>query len=1201
MSRIESQAVGGFYKTQDPIRPLINRRFAAVSSTVDQTYTIADPCAGEGEALRDFALAVFGTKAQIGAKTRAARLEICAVELESGRSRQLSNNFCTVTSSSYTHTHQGDGLHVSIDGSASALWLNPPYDLFRGQRFESRFLRKWGPAVAPTGQLILIVPEHALPYLASDLNRLYEDVEILRYPEPEYSDFKQVVVLASRRLFDDAAALSSLPPIGNLADEPTHLRTLPPAKMTITVNTVDVDGVLGATTAWCRQAGYDRPAAPPQIGLAMRPKPAHVALALGSGVFNGVRLTAPGKPDLLAKAVFRRRYVDSETKKNEKGEEVKVVQVERPELKIVVLDLSTGEYKHLDAGTEVSGSGSGAIGGGEATAVPSLNNFADLLFTYGDGMVAAMRQRCPSLHNGTDETLSPLQREPYPAQAHAARTALKVLAQGETPLILGEVGSGKTLTALQVAWSLHRRDVANWTSTAPKLAPPFASSPSTPSPFRQPRTPRRVDRVLVVCPPHLVQNWKDEIGFALTHAEVHELCSVRDVDKMASSSAPFAIGLLSRETMKLGSGVEGVTTGRCPACGNKVESAPKLAESRANCTAEVSVPVDAIARLASSLRGLSNLGMAEATRRERQGKPKRLHLDYSPICRAAVIPLLRLLRRQVRVLCGDDKLKQQIVGALSYCDGDETVAMRLRRVLKKVLPRKRVWQGYGVVATAPLPPEAKREDSSSYSLPNDLASSFRLATDANKLYAALHTLGKWSIRRCGEPLYQHVPSPRRYPLANYITSKHKGLFDLLISDEFHEYASEGSAQERAIHRLVETIPLVLPLTGSLMNGYAKSLFRNLWAVSRRMRDEFAYKDGSKFAKLYGYQKRILTGDALKQARAVSFGSSSDRVLKVEGGERTQDAPGVLPTFVLRHVLPIAVTLHKRDIMPDDRVVANVADVIKITDTEHARLADKIAQDLKAEIKRTRFDETLAGRLFGQLNEYPSYLDRASTDTGNEGPANARSYVVRYPEEVGGSVVTSASGLPVDQLLDKERWLIDKLRSEIAEGRRVLLFLWHKDLATRLCRLVVEAIGEKPAFLDADKVPARKRQDWIDKNVVGKVKVLVTNPSCVMTGLNNLIWFSTAVFFENPGVNPFIARQAIGRLDRITQKLPVRVFWPVYEGVQALLFELLQQKIAIAQQIDGIDPSSALEMIGGGDQAATSMDVGLAIWKYLGGD
>ena len=73
----------------------------------------------------------------------------------------------------------------------------------------------------------------------------------------------------------------------------------------------------------------------------------------------------------------------------------------------------------------------------------------------------------------------------------------------------------------------------------------------------------------------------------------------------------------------------------------------------------------------------------------------------------------------------------------------------------------------------------------------------------------------------------------------------------------------------------------------------KSLFRNLWAVSQRMRAEFGYADGGKFAKLYGYQKRILTGDAAKAAKVAEYGASSDRVVKTEGGERMQDAPGVL--------------------------------------------------------------------------------------------------------------------------------------------------------------------------------------------------------------------------------------------------------------------------------------------------------------------
>ena len=113
--------------------------------------------------------------------------------------------------------------------------------------------------------------------------------------------------------------------------------------------------------------------------------------------------------------------------------------------------------------------------------------------------------------------------------------------------------------------------------------------------------------------------------------------------------------------------------------------------------------------------------------------------------------------------------------------------------------------------------------------------------------------------------------------------------------------------------------------------------------------------------------------------------------------------------------------------------------------------------------------------------------------------------------------------------------------------------------------------------------------------------MITNPSCVQTGLNNLIWFSTAVFFENPGCNPFVARQATGRLDRITQTKDVRVYWPVYEGVQERLLDLLQSKMAISQQIDGIDPTAALEMAGAGEAQVQAQDVGLAIYKYLGGE
>ena len=54
-------------------------------------------------------------------------------------------------------------------------------------------------------------------------------------------------------------------------------------------------------------------------------------------------------------------------------------------------------------------------------------------------------------------------------------------------------------------------------------------------------------------------------------------------------------------------------------------------------------------------------------------------------------------------------------------------------------------------------------------------------------------------------------------------------------------------------------------------------------------------------------------------------------------------------------------------------------------------------------------------------------------------------------------------------------------------------------------------------------------------------------------------------------------------------------------MQCALLDLLQNKAAISQQIDGIDPTAALEMAGGGEATAQSLDVGMAVYKYLGGE
>lgn len=444
--------------------------------------------------------------------------------------------------------------------------------------------------------------------------------------------------------------------------------------------------------------------------------------------------------------------------------------------------------------------------------------------------------------------------------------------------------------------------------------------------------------------------------------------------------------------------------------------------------------------------------------------------------------------------------------------------------------------------------------------------------------------------KCGAALYQAIPRPRRYPLAKLITRKYRHLFDFLILDEGHEYSNETSAQSQAAQRLIGLKLPTLLLTGSVMNGYASSLFVPCWALSTRFREEFGREEVTSYVERYGYQKRTITFSGNKAD--VSYGKVSDRTEK----KSIAQAPGVMPVSLLRHVLPIAVTLQLEDLeaeLPEKEEI-----VVEVEAPPEVRKRYELARDrILTAVKRDRFTKK-AGKLFGQLSELPSYLDRATADTGNRLDG---SYVVQYPQDVGGEVLASFAGLDPNVMLPKEQELCRIIRQELGEGRRVMVFPWHTELMPRLKKLIEAQCRCRVVILDADKVNSKKREKWIDKNVVGPgVEVLLVNPVAVQTGLNNLVHFASVVWYENPGCNPQVRRQAQGRIYRIGQKLPVRMYTLYYaKTAQELMHELLLYKVGISEAVDGLDPKGALEAAGVGEVSELSgQSVGAVLYKML---
>lgn len=984
-----------------------------------------------------------------------------------------------------------------------------------------------------------------------------------------------------------------------------------------------------------------KPPAPADLGFrsfpsAVPPKPAHLAAGIASGVFDGVRLRADdpaaGLPDILVKGVFDREFVAVEEKLNKHGEVVSVVEVQQPRLKVTALDLSTGQYHTLRSSVETAGKFDIA----KATT-------ADLLQWYSKDLLRALVAHCPVLHNPSNPAhqipLASTKRTLYAAQVQATQACVKLLGglnvsrrrrRGKAALLLGEVGSGKTTVALTAAATIEARKVL-------VMVPPHLLDGWT-------AQAREVfgDDVTV----HVLSTVTDVDAFAAL-----------------PPSKKMAVALVTREVAKLTHGFEDVApltpNGRrvCAHCGATLHGKPgEYSRRRSYCEFVPHRATDLHSKLAVDLfhlitphypgvmtsgRGISSAFSSYIAKRaavepaERSVLPSlvghpRFKTFVGRIVRqiqrgkatAALLEVLPVMLRCMRDPAAAYSLFCDVVATLQSPEAKETTYHDTTRLIREAA--KFLWAaGYTSTDTADADLESAHKvlkdswygqyepwtklrdelrgtkaeaDSDRFARVRWTKNPIAAAEVEGALFGAYSTLsaaGAWrAVTPCGAALYQATAAPRRVSLAWYISKKYPTLADLLILDEAHELATDGSAQERAGHRLAALGWPTMYLTGSIMNGYSESLFANFWHLSPKFRAEFARDQRGAFVDRYGYIKRVVSERDKETKQPLVYGSQSDRVERTERGAGV--APGVLPLFVLRHLLPVAVTLHKSDLNLGLPPCVETSVPLQ-ADAAQAKAHTRLKDALIAEIRRTAFTED-SGKLWGALASLPSHLDRASVDTGNV-PGGA--YEITYPD--GRPVVAESPVYGLNDISPKEAWMLAKVKAELDEGRRVMVLTYHLNVMPRLARLLTEHLGEKVAVLYADKVPTAKREAWITKEVIkANVRVLVANPTTIQTGLNNLVWFATQIWHENPACNPLVYRQAVGRIDRPGQILPTRVLFPYYEHTtQALLRDLLARKVSVSMSTDGIDPESAMAAAGmSQDLTLAALSVGRQLFQLL---
>ena len=254
-----------------------------------EQFAALDPCVGDGVAF-----------AHLLRDTRARRygIEIDAYRAEQARALKI-------------ETIQADTMDVRCPAeSLSLLYLNPPYDWEAGasnnQRLESVFLEHTYRWLKPAGVLLFVIPQNRLAKCARLLSEQFTTLRVFRLTEPACLQFKQIVVLASRRkrhvrlsdttLLEETRYLENLatqPDLDRLGDTPDVRYEVPASEVIVFTHAGipldEVEDLLLASAAY-RQAS--RLLLPKQRDVRGRPLTplhgGHVGLLCTAGMLNGV-------------------------------------------------------------------------------------------------------------------------------------------------------------------------------------------------------------------------------------------------------------------------------------------------------------------------------------------------------------------------------------------------------------------------------------------------------------------------------------------------------------------------------------------------------------------------------------------------------------------------------------------------------------------------------------------------------------------------------------------------------------------------------------------------------------------------------------------------------------------------------------------------------------------------------------------------
>lgn len=387
---------------------------------------------------------------------------------------------------------------------------------------------------------------------------------------------------------------------------------------------------------------------------------------------------------------------------------------------------------------------------------------------------------------------------------------------------------------------------------------------------------------------------------------------------------------------------------------------------------------------------------------------------------------------------------------------------------------------------------------------------------------------------CGTKVYRPAVKnrgeTRNRPTTNIsrVFKKMKKYFDLYICDEAHQCKAGGSGRGDAYDKMVKSAKRNLNLTGTLVNGKASSIKELLWRTTPQDLIDKGFNDASgdlAWAEKYGKLKQVV----YLQDEVSSQGWVTRQRRKPM---QPTEEPGIAPHMTAQFLLHKTAFLDIDDLgLPLVELVEKPIFIQPKPEHEaayrgfHEEMYDKCSKLARAGAKGA----------WSKFN--PAVLNYAARpDLGA-----FYSFISQDGKE---DIITAPK---LDGYTAKEEWLIDQVKSELAEDRGVVIYnnyTGEYQLNERTQQILKEN-GIESRILNESNT--EKRSEVLQKFEEEGVKVIICNMKLVEVGLDLLAW--PTLIFNQLSYEVNVVRQSAKRSHRIGQHRLCKVLVPILNGTQ----------------------------------------------------